>query len=817
MNKIIRSLFLAIVVTVLVFPIGTVHPSTTTTITVNSTDDSISETDNVCTLREAIIAANTNQRSGLGAGECDAGSSFGSDTIIIPPGTYALTISGQDEDDGLQGDLDITTSITLQGAGKNETIVQGGATVSDRVDRVFHVNTLGSVHFEGLTIKYGNPSDYSSVGGGVLIENDGTVSVNNCKVIDNDLKIDLIGGGGGIANIGNSTLTITNSSFKFNQVQGIGATFGGGLYNASGTVNIANTTFYANSSDGSGGAFFNLGTAYISNVTMILNSSDYDSDESGDGGGIAGSGMTSLKNSLLENSDWSTINNFPDLSGNVLSADYNIIANLGDKQDFIPADHDIVGDSPNQVVPDLGDFQLASDSHQLHSTSLVIDQIPAESCTYQSGGSNPLFSDGDEITRDQRGAPRPNGSHCDIGARELFFLTVNSTEDTLEDDGECSLREAISTVNSGIPSGQMAGECAIPPDGIDLPAGIYTLAIEGDDEGFNQSGDLNIRTDLILSGAGADNTIIQAGPSPGSGIDRVLSVLQHRVTLDIRDLTIRHGQTDNSGGGIYTTENTLILIDVSISDNIAGYEGGGIYIGEFSKLIITGSSISSNQAIRSNGGGIHAENSSIVVANSTISNNQTGHSGGGIYGTGSLYLSNATVTSNTSDSDQDGVGDGGGILNYESWNIKNSIIANNIDLGGEKPDLADLNNEIPSMDYNLIGDIGTQAFAAAAHDIVGTSAFPEDPQLRDLTGTPAYQVPEAGSQVIDAIPAFNCTYTSHDSNPVFADGDAITNDQIGGTRPIDGDEDGHFACDIGAVEYIPPEHALVYLPLVMNE
>jgi uncharacterized repeat protein (TIGR01451 family) len=109
------------------------------------------------------------------------------------------------------------------------------------------------------------------------------------------------------------------------------------------------------------------------------------------------------------------------------------------------------------------------------------------------------------------------------------------------------------------------------------------------------------------------------------------------------------------------------------------------------------------------------------------------------------------------------------------------------------------------MDYNLIGNIGTQSFAPDPNDIVGTTVVPEDPQLGALTGTPAYQVPEPGSQVIDAIPASSCTYTSPDTNKLFSDGETITSDQTGGLRPVDGDMDGQFACDIGAVEYNHPE------------
>ena len=44
---------------------------------------------------------------------------------------------------------------------------------------------------------------------------------------------------------------------------------------------------------------------------------------------------------------------------------------------------------------------------------------------------------------------------------------------------------------------------------------------------------------------------------------------------------------------------------------------------------------------------------------------------------------------------------------YSEWYLKNSIIASNIDHGGEKPDLSNGSLVIPSLDYNLIGDLGT--------------------------------------------------------------------------------------------------------------
>ena len=56
------------------------------------------------TLRSAIIAANNNP---------------GADTINVPAGTYTLSIVGNNEQNGLTGDLDILGNLTIIGANGN--------------------------------------------------------------------------------------------------------------------------------------------------------------------------------------------------------------------------------------------------------------------------------------------------------------------------------------------------------------------------------------------------------------------------------------------------------------------------------------------------------------------------------------------------------------------------------------------------------------------------------------------------------------------------------------------------------------------------
>ena len=75
---------------------------------------------------------------------------------------------------------------------------------------------------------------------------------------------------------------------------------------------------------------------------------------------------------------------------------------------------------------------------------------------------------------------------------------------------DCSLREAIMHVNA-----RDRGD-----DVINLPAGTYVIEITGDPEDDAANGDFDLKTGMIITGAGAETTIIDAGGSDGCCISR---------------------------------------------------------------------------------------------------------------------------------------------------------------------------------------------------------------------------------------------------------------------------------------------------------
>ena len=99
--------------------------------------------DGVCTLREAIHAANHNWR----VDTCLPGQP-GRDVIFAPVGVYTLTLTGTGEDGNLTGDLDILEDLALYGASTAATVVEGNG-----FDRVFHIAADVAVILGHLTVR----------------------------------------------------------------------------------------------------------------------------------------------------------------------------------------------------------------------------------------------------------------------------------------------------------------------------------------------------------------------------------------------------------------------------------------------------------------------------------------------------------------------------------------------------------------------------------------------------------------------------------------------------------------------------------------
>jgi CSLREA domain-containing protein len=261
-----------------------------TTISVTTVTDEIVN-DGLCSLREAILAANTNQAVFTSAGECPAGSATNIDGIGLVDGqTYKLSINGANEDEGLTGDLDIIHDVDpLEKTGVSPTdiilgVVEGHAEIGSTglvQDRVLHIQSGAIVVLDNVTVRNGNEINE---GGGIY--NAGSLTLSSVIVSDNQA----IDKGGGIYNTGD--LTIQKDSKIGEAGHGNEANIGGGIFNDSGSVRISNSRVSGNQAAQSGG-ISNSGELTIS-ASMIGGKGAGNSATETDGGGISNYGNGTL-------------------------------------------------------------------------------------------------------------------------------------------------------------------------------------------------------------------------------------------------------------------------------------------------------------------------------------------------------------------------------------------------------------------------------------------------------------------------------------------------------------------------------------------
>jgi hypothetical protein len=268
------------------------------------------------------------------------------------------------------------------------------------------------------------------------------------------------------------------------------------------------------------------------------------------------------------------------------------------------------------------------------------------------------------------------------GARALALtLHVNTTTDGLHagacaanTPGQCTLREAIAE-----------GDAA-PGSTITVPAGTYTLTIAPSGADDNTTGDLNITAPMTITGSGATATIVRAGTTPASGIDRVLSI-SSAGAVTLSGMAIRNGLTNDAsdgccdGGGILTVAGSsggLTLTNVTLSGNTATSGPNCPAAARIPCFIAAGSA-------QTRGGARTALHAALAakLANATsraVPPSAFSASGGGLGadGTGAVTLTNVTITGNTAVSRGNfahggGIGEEGG----SSSNLTNVVLSNN--------------------------------------------------------------------------------------------------------------------------------------------
>lgn len=327
---------------------------------VNPGDGTCTDNNGRCTLRAAIDETNA---------------LTGSDDISLPAGTYFIT-----------NPLSITDELTLAGATTQSTILDGSPMSSSNATiKVDPDGAAITATIKRLTAC--NRTDSHAI----RVYTTGSLILEDVAIRDN------IAGpnGGGISSVGYLSMNRCTVSGNY----GLN---GGGIAILGGSADLINSTISNNRAFYSGGGIAVIGEVFMNNVTITENVSEDEVTSYGGGIRVQGSGVVYVRNTIVAgNTDLSGV--APDISGEIISQDFNLIGDSTGTTITGDVDHNITGASAalGPLAQNWGDTM----THALTLTSPALESGDPLSCR----------------DTDQRLLARPQGDVCDIGSYEYVY------------------------------------------------------------------------------------------------------------------------------------------------------------------------------------------------------------------------------------------------------------------------------------------------------------------------------------------------------------------------------------------------------------
>lgn len=547
-------------------------------------------------------------------------------TILVPAGRYVLTLPGVDEapvfangsytvahsPDASKGDLNITQSMSIIGAGSGRTII-GWAATADQ-DRVFHIEVPASatnnltVTIQGVTVEYGYVPPpvvldasvptavvrFARMGGGIAIGAGAEIQVVDSTATEGEEEDGggCGGGGGGGANgcagpeghggPGESESGATIQMVTLSDVQVIDNTSGGeggGIYNT-GPITLDHVSIAGNQSESNGGGMYNdavmlmtdseIGTPTAPNSavnggglfetgfhTSQIERSAFIGNSASSGGGIAGRRM------VLEVISRSTIadNTATDGGGGIMTngrvelindtvADNTVSGKVG------KAGAGLSGFGPASALPAGGGANAANFS--LVNTIVANNVYAGSAPTLLNCGGK---GEGDPAARFySMGHNIEDGSSCGLTAAG-DESNVNPQLGALADNGGPTLTMALQSGSAAIdagdstqcPNDDQRGQIGRADGNVD---GVFQCDI-GAYELFVHTADLHIDNvsapDSVYVGNTFDvSATVHVDPSAtasATGVQVTSSALPSSVTLESASITTPEGTGQCSQNG----------------------------------------------------------------------------------------------------------------------------------------------------------------------------------------------------------------------------------------------------------------------------
>ena len=237
------------------------------------------------------------------------------------------------------------------------------------------------------------------------------------------------------------------------------------------------------------------------------------------------------------------------------------------------------------------------------------------------------------------------------------IIVVNTTADDNTVNGNCTLREAIRSVNLKL----AVDNCTAGDDVNDI---IDMTTISGTITLGSVLPDITKNVSIV--GPGFTDLTVDA-----NGVGRIFTINSSgsNKTVSISGLTITDGNDVNSGGAILVSAGDTLNLSSSVISYSNAPNGGGIF--NAGDVVMNGCFIENNSA-QQYGGGIYTQTGTMTIVNSSIQPNTAGGYGGGIFiSNGVVNFDNSVIGANTAPW-------GGGLsMAQGTTTIVRSVLANN--------------------------------------------------------------------------------------------------------------------------------------------
>lgn len=585
-------------------------------------------------------------------------------------------------------------TITIQGNGQGQTIIDGGGT------NAFRIFTFSSdVTLQGLTLVNGGAS---SVDGGAVWTS-GALTVDDCGFSGNT------GEKGGAIYSESGAVTVTGGSvFQSNT-----AVYGGGaIFSSNGMVTIQDSTFSANeATSGNGGAIFSYdGAVEVDNSTFSENVATL-------GGAIYAS-----QNTVTISGGSQFSHNDASMSGGAI---YASVGNVSITDGSTFTSNRALGHDGGAVFVSSGSVTASGGSAFENNTAAL-----SGGAIYSASSTGTVTVNASDFTGNIANTASVTGGGGAIYVEHASVSVLNS-----------------STFHANVSYGS-GGAIFVMHGGVTVDASTFSNNIVNNDLG--EGGAIRAHNgDLTISGASLFQ-LNQAGKGGGVAVNFGGLVIQGQSEFNSNFALF-------SGGAVFSPSSTSIVIDSArfINNEADGTEinqgGGAIHAQQAHVVVKAGSLFRGNRSSRDggaiqthsgaltveggvefsensagvNGGAIDARNG-LSVSNSTFAYNTANLNGGAIHygGTaGTVEFLNVTLSGNVADADQTATGSGGAIFNLGSspFKLVNTIVAGNAI--GALPDAngADVSGMFDAAsNHNLIGIIDGSSGLAGTGTLYGT-------------------------------------------------------------------------------------------------